>query len=177
MSYGSCDVCTDRLMPADFLLSSAARQLLQDERQARAREYVWKLDSGCIIDPTNATGHLESHVPWLGNDFLFSSSPPNDMPLPLPAASSSPLLSACPPAQSTQPASSAQYPVPTVLCRINEPARGGDVNVITEEREGQVLFVCETGIKAGQELLLDYGPYYDRSKYSSEVRTWFPSDA
>jgi hypothetical protein len=59
---------------------------LQEERQTRSREFVWKLDSGYVIDPTSATGDISGTVPWIANGFFSSES----------------------------------YPVPTLLCRINE---------------------------------------------------------
>ena len=34
------------------------------EIHARARKYIWRLDNGIVIDPTNAEGLLEETVPW-----------------------------------------------------------------------------------------------------------------
>jgi hypothetical protein len=104
------------------------------EVQARARTYIWRLDNGNVIDPTNADGLLEETVPWIL---------PFGFRLPLPGAP------------------------PTVLARINEPGRLGDTNVCTEERDGSLLFVLERTVSAGEELFLDYGPYYDRTGYNS----------
>jgi len=150
------------LRPRDVLLPPEQRRARQEERQARAREYVWKLESGLILDPTSTSGRLSDAVPWLGNDFFLTTSAPDDIALPLTPTAASPLLAACPPAE-TSLSTGAIYPIPTVLCRINEPARGGDVNVVAEEGEDRVLFVCERAIAEGEELLLDYGPYHDRS--------------
>ena len=101
--------------------------------QINARRYVWRLDSGYIIDPTNSEGLLEETVPWI-----------------LPLGFRVPF-----------------YDVATVLARINEPSLLGDVNVRTEERDNMLLFVLERAVDAGEELFLDYGPYYDRTGYES----------
>ena len=57
--------------------------------------------------------------------------------------------------------------VPTALCRINEPPKGGDVNVVTEEdlESRTVTFALERDVYAGEELHIDYGLTYDRSGY------------
>ena len=59
------------------------------------------------------------------------------------------------------------FRVPTTLCRINEPPKGRDVNVITEElsQDRKVLVRLERNVMAGEELFMDYGPQYDRSAY------------
>ena len=59
--------------------------------------------------------------------------------------------------------------VPTTLCRINEPPRGKDVNVVTDEDRGarSVTFSLERDVFAGEELFIDYGLSYDRSAYGS----------
>jgi hypothetical protein len=56
---------------------------------------------------------------------------------------------------------------PTTLCRINEPPKGYDVNVITIEdcQQRTVTFVLERDVMAGEELYIDYGLSYDRSHY------------
>ena len=58
--------------------------------------------------------------------------------------------------------------VPTALCRINEPPKGSDVNVVTEEdlETRTVTFTLEYDVYEGQELHIDYGLTYDRSSYS-----------
>ena len=57
--------------------------------------------------------------------------------------------------------------VPTILCRINEPPIGRDVNVVTDEDrdQRQVTFVLERDVFAGEEFFIDYGLSYDRSMY------------
>ena len=57
--------------------------------------------------------------------------------------------------------------IPTTLCRINEPPRGKDTNVVTEEDTTgrSVLFRLERDVVAGEELYIDYGLSYDRSRY------------
>ena len=48
-------------------------------------------------------------------------------------------------------------PHPLPLFRLIQPGRGGDVNVVSEECEEQVVFRLERPVEAGEELLLDYG--------------------
>ena len=57
--------------------------------------------------------------------------------------------------------------VPTTLCRINEPPKGRDVNVVTDEdkKKRQVVFSLERDVYAGEEFFIDYGLSYDRSMY------------
>lgn len=59
--------------------------------------------------------------------------------------------------------------VPTTLCRINEPPKGRDVNVITSEDRNSrtVTFILERDVYEGEELYIDYGLSYDRSMYGS----------
>jgi len=59
--------------------------------------------------------------------------------------------------------------VPTKLARINEPPLGSDCNVLSVEIEDKqkVRFVASREIFEGEELYIDYGKNYDRSKYSS----------
>jgi hypothetical protein len=59
--------------------------------------------------------------------------------------------------------------VPTTVCRINEPPKGRDVNVITsEDRDSRtVTFILERDVYEGEELYIDYGLSYDRSMYGS----------
>ena len=49
-------------LPQDLLLMPSERQRLQAERKSRAREYVWKLESGYIIDPTSMAGDIYDEV-------------------------------------------------------------------------------------------------------------------
>ena len=57
--------------------------------------------------------------------------------------------------------------VPTTLCRINEPPKGRDVNVVTTEdlASRTVTFALERDVYEGEELFIDYGLSYDRSRY------------
>lgn len=59
--------------------------------------------------------------------------------------------------------------VSTALCRINEPPKGRDVNVVTEEdlETRTVKFALERDIFEGEELYIDYGLTYDRSLYGN----------
>lgn len=59
---------------------------------------------------------------------------------------------------------------PTALCRINEPLSAAEANVeSTEDSEaGKVLFFLSRDVSAGEELFIDYGPFYDRSAYESQ---------
>ena len=54
---------------------------------------------------------------------------------------------------------------PTTLSLINEPPAGGDVNVRVEESVNEAYLLADCPIRAGEELFLDYGPFYDRSNY------------
>lgn len=54
-----------------------------------------------------------------------------------------------------------------MLCRINEPSSGFDTNVITAEMGDELVFKLERDVRQGEELFLDYGPFYDRTGYSS----------
>ena len=59
------------------------------------------------------------------------------------------------------------WKVPTILCRINEPPKGFDVNVVTDEdsQNRSVVFSLERDVYPGEEFYIDYGPSYDRSGY------------
>jgi len=59
--------------------------------------------------------------------------------------------------------------VSTALCRINEPPKGRDVNVVTEENleTRTVTFALERDVFEGEELHIDYGLTYDRSGYGN----------
>lgn len=59
--------------------------------------------------------------------------------------------------------------VSTALCRINEPPKGRDVNVVTEEdlETRTVTFALERDVFEGEELHIDYGLTYDRSGYGN----------
>lgn len=92
----------------------------------RAQYFVWSLQNGAVIDPTDRQGNLpEAIMAW-------------------------PLA-----------------PVPTTLCRINEPPPGADVNVDTAEEGNTVTFFTSRPVEPGDELFCDYGKNYDRSAYQS----------
>jgi hypothetical protein len=115
-------------------------------RYPECESYIWRFsDSKYIIDPTNALGKLDSFCVG-GSDGQFLSV----------------WLF-----QSTFLASLQK--VPTTLCRINEPPKGKDVNVVTEENLGDrlVMFRLERDVFAGEELFIDYGLSYDRSRYAA----------
>jgi hypothetical protein len=108
--------------------------------------YIWRFtDNAFVIDPTNDQGVLDTEcrggrtdgLP--GSRWLFQSG--------------SPLTTA--------------LSVPTVLCRINEPPLGRDVNVVTREDldTRSVSFCLERNVVAGEEFFIDYGLSYDRSMY------------
>ena len=118
-------------------LSSKSQKLQQ---YPRCESYVWRFsDSKFIIDPTDECGDIQMECRG-GNP---------DVPLSVPICN---LLA---------------RPVPTALCRINEPPRGRDTNVVTEENldERTVAFIVERNVYAGEELFMDYGLSYDRTAY------------
>lgn len=104
--------------------------------------YIWRFsDNRCVIDPTNATGELEG---------------------------------VCRGGSAALPGSHWLFQTlwhttttTTALCRINEPPRGFDVNVVTEENcaARSVTFALERDVLEGEELFIDYGLSYDRSMY------------
>lgn len=109
------------------------------ERYPQCTAYIWRFaDNRFILDPTNAVGDLE--------DACRGGTPTSawlfDTILPF-------------------------WTVPTDLCRINEPPKGFDRNVLTDENLEQrtVTFSVERDILPGEELFVDYGPTYDRSGY------------
>jgi hypothetical protein len=124
--------------------------LLQHTRKLRqcpaCEGYIWRFsDNQMVIDPTNQVGELEDAVvggnpSQPGSVFLFES-----------------ILSKL----------KADQASPTILCRINEPPRGRDVNVVTREDLGKrtVTFELERDVCKGEELFIDYGLSYDRSRY------------
>jgi hypothetical protein len=109
--------------------------------------YIWRFsDNRMVIDPTNPRGMLEDTVcggnlSQPGSVFLFEFISK---------------LSLC-------------RATPTTLCRINEPPRGSDVNVVTEEDlvKRTVTFTLERDVYKGEELFIDYGLSYDRSRYTA----------
>ena len=109
-------------------------------------EYIWRFtDNQYIIDPTNhQTGELD--------DFCVGGNPSQFLSCLLFNTILHPL---------------SIYSCSTALCRINEPSKGYDVNVITEEDliNRKVIFTLERDVIAGEELYIDYGLTYDRTKY------------
>ena len=107
--------------------------------------YIWRFsDSRYLIDPTNSQGLLEDDYAVGGNPSFWGSCALWDR-------------------------LSKVWKVSNVLCRINEPPLGKDVNVVTvEDLEKRVVtLVLERDVEAGEELFLDYGIGYDRSRYGS----------
>ena len=104
--------------------------------------YIWRFsDNAFVIDPTDENGVLPEKCRG-GNPST-----------PLSVAVFSSLLSF--------------VTVPSALCRINEPPKGRDVNVVTDEdlQSRTVTFQLERDCYAGEELYIDYGLSYDRSMY------------
>ena len=108
--------------------------------------YIWRFsDNKYVIDPTNSVGILDetcvggSPTSFLSEWFF----------------------------QTINSNANGNDGVPTVLCRINEPPRGYDVNVITTENIDQrtVTFELERDVLPNEELFIDYGLSYDRSNY------------
>lgn len=105
--------------------------------------FIWRFsDNRFVIDPTNSVGELDDVViggnPSLpGSLWLFRN------------------------------VFSKIRTVPTALCRINEPPKGRDVNIVTDEdlKKRTVIFSVERDVAAGEELFIDYGLSYDRSMY------------
>ncbi|KAL3943000.1 MAG: hypothetical protein SGBAC_002907 [Bacillariaceae sp.] len=105
--------------------------------------YIWRFsDNKFVIDPTNSVGDIQ--------DFCKGGNPS----MPLSQVIFNSVLSF--------------VQVPTTVCRINEPPKGRDVNVITDEdRESRtVTFILERDVYEGEELFIDYGLSYDRSMYN-----------
>jgi hypothetical protein len=105
--------------------------------------YIWRFsDNKMVIDPTNAVGVLDpvcfgGNPSMPGSLWLFKN-----------------ILGKFVNAD-------------TALCRINEPPRGGDRNVLIEENldDRNVIFSLERDVFAGEEFFIDYGLSYDRSMY------------
>lgn len=105
--------------------------------------YSWRFtDDQYVIDPTDSRGEIR--------DFCLGGS--SEVPLSNVVFAS--LLQL--------------WRVSTVLCRINEPPIGvGGPNVSAKEKldKREVVFELIQDVYAGQELYLDYGLDYDRSRY------------
>ena len=108
-----------------------------------AVSYAWKLsDDRGVLDPTDPSGSLPSHVPGGSpsiplSRFLFSTV--------FSFARKS-----------------------TALARINEPLEpsGRNVDVFESTKEPTAKFFTLRDVEEGEELYLYYGPNYDRSGYS-----------
>jgi hypothetical protein len=105
--------------------------------------YIWRFsDNKFVIDPTNAVGVLDP--------VCFGGNPSMPGSLWLFKNVLGKIVNA-----------------DTALCRINEPPRGGDRNVVIEEnlQDRNVIFSLERDVFAGEEFFIDYGQSYDRSMY------------
>jgi hypothetical protein len=106
--------------------------------------YIWRFsDNKFVIDATNGVGEIDDFCRG-GNPSMFLSQGFFNSVLSF-------------------------VQVPTTLCRINEPPKGRDVNVITSEDRNSrtVTFILERDVYEGEELYIDYGLSYDRSMYGS----------
>jgi hypothetical protein len=105
--------------------------------------YIWRFsDNKMVIDPTNAVGVLDP--------VCFGGNPSMPGSLWLFKNVLGKFVNA-----------------DTALCRINEPPRGGDRNVVIDENldDRAVIFSLERDVSAGEEFFIDYGQSYDRSMY------------
>ena len=125
------------LRPAETFFDGKCR------RYPQAVGYSWRFtDNKFVIDPTDSRGEIRdiclggsSEVPF--SNVIFAS-----------------LLRF--------------WGVSTALCRINEPPIGaGGCNVSARENreKREVVFELIQDVVSGQELYLDYGLDYDRSRY------------
>jgi len=118
------------------------------EQFPQIESYIWRFsDSKFVIDPTDGEGNIQD-ICVGGNPTAFGS-------LFLCKTVLAPFLQR-----------------PTTLCRINEPPKGRDVNVVTDEDLNQrtVTFLLGRDVYPDEELFLDYGPSYDRSNYGGKTR-------
>jgi len=123
------------------LLKMAEPNFKKVNKYPQCETYIWRFsDNLFVLDPTNDVGDLD--------DICVGGSPGN-------------------PGSFFLFKNTFQFSVPTYLCRINEPPRGNDVNVATEEnlKERTVTFLLERDVCAGEEFFIDYGLTYDRSNY------------
>ena len=144
------------LTPADMLLGADERASLLQARQRTAEAYTWKLGKALEVDDGEDTQTAPGATCATQT---YTASMVID-----PTSASGDLYDTVPWIFNTFAT------LPTLLCRINEPGRGGDVNVVAEEGERSVSFVLERHVKAGEELLMDYGPYYDRTNYGVQKK-------
>ena len=105
--------------------------------------YIWRFtDNQFVIDPTHEDGKL--------GEFCYGGNPSQPFSV---IFFNNPL--------------GKLWEVPTALCRINEPPKGKDVNVVTAEdlESRTVTFALERDVYEGEELYIDYGLHYDRTGY------------
>lgn len=57
----------------------------------------------------------------------------------------------------------------TTLAFVNEPQKGQDTNISMADGSDEldILFVASRDIRVSEELLVDYGKFYDRSQYKN----------
>ena len=105
--------------------------------------YSWRFtDSKYVIDPTDAKGEIQDFCIGGSNEVPFSNAIFDTL--------------------------FKFWRVNTALCRINEPPLGaGGCNVSAKEKldSREVVFELIQNVVSGQELYLDYGLDYDRSRY------------
>lgn len=94
------------------------------QRHPGTKDYVFSVDDGWFLDPTDGKGRMRETKLW---GFV-------------------------------QPH----------LAFVNEPMAGQTTNLSVEEGAGrfELLYVALSDISASQELLIDYGKYYDRTGYA-----------
>lgn len=143
-------------LPVGFVLGTypgAVIPLVQNIAKLKkfptCESYIWRFsDNKAVIDPTNAQGILEETCSGGNPAFPGSIMMFNTVFRPF-------------------------FVKSTALCRINEPPRGKDVNVITSENlvKRCVIFQLERDVFAGEELFIDYGLSYDRSAYGRKPQS------
>jgi hypothetical protein len=112
--------------------------------------YIWRFsDNRYVIDPTNDKGEIQDACRFGGNPSLPGSIWICRYIIPL------------------FKGGIGSVGVDTALCRINEPPRGRDVNVVTNEdlNSRTVTFTLERDVWPDEEFYIDYGISYDRSRY------------
>mmetsp|Transcript_21508 Transcript_21508/g.31700 ORF Transcript_21508/g.31700 Transcript_21508/m.31700 type:complete len:242 (-) Transcript_21508:157-882(-) len=106
--------------------------------------YAWRLtDNENFLDPTDSQGNLNSLCLGGTDDFPLSYLIHETILQPI--------------------------AVPTLLARINEPPMGGGgCSVVSDEdlEKREVVFSLSRDVYTGEELYMDYGLTYDRSRYS-----------
>jgi hypothetical protein len=120
--------------------------------------YIWRFsDNQYIIDPTNTYGTLDD-ICYGGNPNMIPSLWFHQTIIPF-------IIKLLPTGTSSN---NNPFMKSTILCRINEPPIGYDVNVYTIENihDRTVSFITERDIYYNEELFIDYGLNYDRSNYA-----------